>query len=62
MNHKKAWILILGIALIYPAIAKDKPVWKGKIGYENGIKVIENPDKPLFGEITFELQGRLFIE
>ena len=39
-------ILVLELALIYPAIAKDKPVWKGKIGYENGIKVVENPDKP----------------
>jgi hypothetical protein len=54
-------ILVLGLALIYPTFAQDKPVWKGKIKYEDGVKVIENPKEPLFGEITFDLDEDLVI-
>jgi hypothetical protein len=53
MNNKEAWILILGLVIICSAFGQDKPVWKGKIEYENGVKVIKNPLEPLFGEITF---------
>ena len=35
--------------------------WKGKIEYEDGVKVVKNPDKPVFGEIRFELEEDLIL-
>lgn len=35
--------------------------WKGKVEYKNGIKVIKNPQEPLYGEIKFELEEDLSI-
>ncbi len=35
--------------------------WKGKIEYEDGVKVIKNPREPLYGEIAFELGEDLSI-
>ena len=40
---------------------KQKPQWKGKIEYEDGIKVIKNPRDPLYGEIEFDLEEDLSI-
>ena len=40
---------------------QDNPQWKGKIEYENGVKVIKNPNEPLYGEIAFELEEDLSI-
>jgi hypothetical protein len=39
----------------------DKPAWKGKIAFENGVKVVRNPSEPLFGEFAFDLQEDLAI-
>ncbi len=39
----------------------QKAEWKGKIEIEDGIKVIKNPEEPLYGEITFELEEDLSI-
>ena len=53
-------IFLLGRRL--PAAGQgQKPVWKGKIETENGIKVIKNPKDPLYGEIKFDLQEDLSI-
>ena len=35
--------------------------WKGEIEYEDGIKMVKNPDKPVFGEIRFELGEDLIL-
>ncbi len=35
--------------------------WKGKIEYEDGVKVIKNPGEPLFGELIFDLEEDLSI-
>jgi len=42
-------------------LAAQKPKWKGKVEIENGIKVIKNPEKPLYGEIKYELEEDLQI-
>jgi hypothetical protein len=39
----------------------QNPQWKGKIEEEEGIKVIKNPEEPLYGEIKFELEEDLSI-
>jgi hypothetical protein len=39
----------------------EKPIWKGKLEEENGIKVVHNPSEPAFGSITLELKEELSI-
>ena len=58
---KKVWIMILGLILVCSGYGQDKPVWKGKIEYKDGVKIVKNPREPLFGEITFELEKDLVI-
>jgi len=41
--------------------AQKKSAWKGKVDVEDGVKVIKNPEKPLYGEIKFELEEDLQI-
>jgi len=48
MNLKRAFVFILGLIFILSVgLAQEKQIWKGKIEYKDGIKVIENPEKPL---------------
>ena len=35
--------------------------WKGKIQMENGIKVVLNPDVPLYGRVDLDLEEELRI-
>ncbi len=39
----------------------EKPEWRGKVEYENGVKVVKNPIEPVYGEIVFELEEDLSI-
>ena len=39
----------------------QNPQWEGTIEEEKGIKVIKNPNEPLYGEITFDLEEDLSI-
>jgi len=39
----------------------EKPSWKGKVVIENGVRVVQNPAEPLYGEFSFELQEELTI-
>jgi hypothetical protein len=36
-----------------------KPVWKGTVTIEDGIKVVKNPAEPLYGEFSFDLKEDL---
>jgi hypothetical protein len=60
-----AVILLVSIILLSRWLSAagqgQKPVWKGKIETENGIKVVKNPKDPLYGEIKLELQEDLSI-
>jgi hypothetical protein len=59
---KKAILLIvLGLAAAFAAGQTAKPVWKGTVATENGIKVVKNPSEPLYGTFTFDLQEELSI-
>jgi hypothetical protein len=58
------WIagLSLTLAMLLPNHAQiQKPVWKGKIVTENGIKAVKNPAEPLYGEFVFELEEDLSL-
>jgi len=39
----------------------QNPQWKGTIEEEDGVKIIKNPNEPLYGEITFDLEEDLSI-
>ena len=47
-------LIVLCFPLHLPAHQKSSQ-WKGKIDVENGIKVIRNPENPLFKETAFDL-------
>ena len=40
---------------------KQQAEWKGKVEIEDGVKVIQNPGEPLYGEIKLELEEDLSI-
>lgn len=52
---------IPALAAFLFAAASEKPQWKGKIEYEDGVKIIKNPREPLYGEIEFDLEEDLSI-
>ena len=54
-------ILFLSISVLFISFGGQKAEWKGKIEIEDGVKVINNPGEPLYGEITFELEEDLSI-
>ncbi len=58
--------LVLAISLLFSfvitlACEAHKTEWKGEILYESGVKVIKNPEEPLYGEVQFELEEDLSI-
>jgi len=64
MKYKICLLLVCFSALILFSSAimeSQNPQWNGEIEYENGIKVIKNPQEPLYGEIEFELEEDLSI-
>jgi len=54
-------ILFFSVFIMLVSFGGQKAEWKGKIEYENGVKIIKNPEEPLYGEIIFELEEDLSI-
>ena len=46
--------LFLSAFIMVISFGGQRAEWKGKIDIENGVKVIKNPNEPLYGEIKFE--------
>jgi 6-bladed beta-propeller len=64
MKNKQWLFLILlfvGWASLPAASQAPNPQWKGKVATEGDLKVIKNPDKPLYGGIKYELAEDLQI-
>jgi len=40
---------------------KQKAEWRGTIEEENGVTVVKNPNKPLYGKLVFDLEEDLSI-
>ena len=54
-------VLFLSISVLCISFGGQKAEWKGKIEIENGVKIIQNPGYPLYGEIKLELEEDLSI-
>jgi hypothetical protein len=39
----------------------ERPVWKGKIVIEDGVRVVKNPSTSLYGEFAFDLEEELVL-
>ena len=59
MHHKKCWLAIICFLLLTVSPNAQAPKWKGKIEYEDAVKVIMNPSEPFFGVLQFELKEEL---
>jgi len=57
----KACVILAVFILIVAGGIEKNPQWKGTIEEEDGVKVIKNPNEPLYGEITFDLEEDLSI-
>ena len=54
-------IIAVFLAILCSSFGLQNPEWKGKISDEDGVKVVNNPEKPLYGEINFDLEEDLSI-
>jgi hypothetical protein len=61
MRNISRFIFASFLAAISAAGQTAKPVWKGTITTENGVKVVKNPAEPLYGTFAFELEVDLKI-
>lgn len=53
--------IFLSLVVVFCVSGQQEARWKGKIEEEDGVKIVKNPDKPLYGEIEFELEEDLSI-
>jgi hypothetical protein len=54
-------VLFLSALVILLSCQQQNTKWKGTIEEEDGVKVVKNPDEPLYGEIAFDLEEDLSI-
>jgi len=59
-KHFFIFILILFILLIFHC-KSDKAIWQGTIEDLDTVKVVTNPEEPLYGELVFDLKEDLSI-
>ncbi len=57
-KHSILFIIFICIFLS-SSFSQQRSDWKGTIEYEDGVRVITNPKKPLYGEIIFDLEEDL---
>jgi hypothetical protein len=69
MRKFKSWpcgflsvIIVSCFAASLPATAQTPPpAWKGKIEIKDGVKIVTNPARPLFGRIALDLEEDLVL-
>ena len=54
-------MILLSILVAFCVFGQQEARWKGKIEKPDGVKIIKNPNKPLYGEIEFELEEDISI-
>jgi len=57
---KLVWVIIVLSVFIFSS-AHEESQWKGKIEYEDGVKIITNPSEPFYGEIKFDMEENLSL-
>ena len=64
MIPKNKFILVgilIFLFIISLACQKEKTGWQGTVEEENGVKVVNNPAEPMYGELVLELEEDLAI-
>jgi len=61
MNSKALCMYLIAVFLVIQgnSFGQHEPVWKGKIEYEDGVKVVKNPGEPLYKPIHLETEEDL---
>lgn len=54
-------IIFFSLSILFYTFGQQKAEWKGTIKEENKVKVIKNPEEPLYGDIKFDLEEDLSI-
>lgn len=54
-------VLFVSVFMMLVSYGNQKAEWKGKIKKENGVTVIKNPKKPLYGDEVFSIEEDLRI-
>jgi len=54
-------IIFLSVSIMLVSFGGQKAKWKGKIDEDNGIIIVKNPKKPMYGEDVFSLEEELSI-
>lgn len=57
----KIILFLLFISFFFLGCSEERPEWRGKIEYEEGIKVIKNLSEPVYGEILLDLEEDISI-
>lgn len=55
------FMLLSAVILMCVFCRNQNDIWKGSIQEENGVIVVKNPKKPIYGEDVFELKEELTI-
>lgn len=62
MMNKFSWTIIVCLCLfLFASYDSNQAQWRGEIEVKEGVKIIKNPQDPLYGEIKFELEEDLNI-
>ena len=62
MSAKHVLTIIIAVCFILVGVdGQQNPQWKGKIDFEDGIKVIKNPKEPVYGGNVIEFKEELTI-
>ena len=59
-KHSLIFIIFICIFLS-SSYSLQKTEWHGKIEFEAGVKIVKNPQEPLYGELEFKLEEDLSI-
>ena len=54
-------VLFVSTCVLLTSCQKQKAEWKGTIEEVDGVKVVKNPEEPLYGELVFDLEEDLSI-
>lgn len=56
-----SFLILVSVLIVSFSVGQENPQWKGKIEYENGVKVIKNPKKPMYSKYVFHMEEDLSI-